>query len=53
MSLAKFGINKLSGRAQLKWRHIPKLRVPRQKHRKSTFLHEKLSERNLGNSDVP
>ena len=24
----RFGINQLSGRAQLKWHHIPKLRVP-------------------------
>ena len=33
----RFGINQPSGRAQLKWHHIPKLRV-RQKRRKSTFL---------------
>ena len=47
----RFGINQPSGRAQLKWHHIPKLRVPRQKRRKSTFLNEKLSESTLSISD--
>ena len=111
----RFGINQPSGRAQLKWHHIPKLRVPlsknaenrhfctksylralyplvmflklmlrivevlsnvlvlmsqvaalnwsdtmypnlghpRQKRRKSKSLHEKWSDSNLDNSDVP
>ena len=49
----RFGINQPSGRAQLKWHHIPKLRVPRQKRRKSTFLNKKLSESILFISDVP
>ena len=91
-----FGINQPSGRAQLKWHHIPNLvsktqkmflklmlswivevlsnvlvlisqvaalnwsdtiypnlGYPRQKRRKSTFLHEKWSERILSISDVP
>ena len=49
----RFGINQPSGRAQLKSHHIPKLRVPPSKRRKSTFLHEKLSESILSISDVP
>ena len=49
----RFGINQPSGRAQLKWHHITKLRVPREKRRKSTFLHEKWSESALSISDVP
>ena len=36
----RFGINQPSGRDQLKWHHIPKLRVPLSKRRKSNFLHE-------------
>ena len=47
-----FGINQPSGRAQLKWNHIPELRVPSQKRRKSRFLHEEWSESNLSISDV-
>ena len=31
----------------------PNLGYPRQKRRKTTFLHEKWSESNLDNSDVP
>ena len=49
----RLGINQPSGRAQLKWHHLPKLRVPRQKRRKSTFLNEKLSESILSISDLP
>ena len=49
----RFGINQPSGRAKLKSHHIPKLRVPPSKRRKSTFLHEKLSESILSISDVP
>ena len=49
----RFGINQPSGRAQLKSHLIPKLRVPPSKRRKSTFLHEKLSESILSISDVP
>ena len=48
----RFGINQLSGRAQLKYYHIPKLRLPRQKRRKSRFLHEGRSESTLFISDV-
>ena len=50
--LQRFGINQPSGRAQLKWHHIPKLRVTRQKRRKSTFLIQKWSESTLDASDV-
>ena len=49
----RFGINQPSGRTQLKSHLIPKLRVPPSKRRKSTFLHEKLSESILSISDVP
>ena len=49
----RFGINQPSGRAQLMSHHIPKLRVPPSKRRKSTFLNEKLSESILSISDVP
>ena len=38
----RFCINQPSGRAQLKWHHIPKLRVPPWKRRKSTFSHKKV-----------
>ena len=48
-----FGINQPSGRAQLKWHHIPELRVISQKRRKSRFFHEKWSESTLYISDVP
>ena len=47
----RVGINQPIGRAQLKWHRILKLRVPRQKRRKSTFLNEKLSESTLSISD--
>ena len=49
----RFGINQPSGRAQLKSHHIPKLRVPRQKRRKSIFLDEKWYESISSLSDVP
>ena len=41
--------------AALNWSHTiyPNLGCPRQKRRKSTLLHEKWSESNLDNSDVP
>ena len=41
--------------AALNWSHTiyPNLGYPRQKRRKSTFLHKKWSESNLDNSDVP
>ena len=41
--------------AALNWSDTiyPNLGYPRQKHRKSTLLHEKWSEGNLDNSDVP
>ena len=41
--------------AALNWSHTiyPNLGCPRQKRRKSTLLHEKCSESNLDNSDVP
>ena len=48
----RFGINQPSGRAQLKWHDIPNLGYPDQKRRKSTFLHEKLSESTVSISDV-
>ena len=51
--LQRFGINQPSGRAQLKWHHIPKLRVPPEKRRKSTFFHQNWSESTLSISDVP
>ena len=38
----RFGINQPSGRAQLKWHHIPKLRVPRQKRRKYKMFARKV-----------
>ena len=38
----RFCINQPSGCAQLKWHHIPKLRVPPWKRRKSTFSHKKV-----------
>ena len=49
----RFGINQPSGRAQLKWQHIPKLKLTHQKRRKSTFWIEKWSESSLDISDVP
>ena len=49
----RFGINQPSGRAQLKWHHIPNIRYSRQKRRKSTFWIEKWSESTLDISDVP
>ena len=49
----RFGVNQPSGRAQLKWHHIPKLKLTRQKRRKSTFWIEKWSENILDISDVP
>ena len=41
--------------AALNWSHTiyPNWGYPRQKRRKSTLLHEKWSESNLDNSDVP
>ena len=42
-----------SGRAQLKWSIYTDLGYPREKRRKSTFLHEKWSESALSISDVP
>ena len=48
----RFGINQPSGRAQLKWHHIPKLRVPPSKTPKIDILCEKWSERTLSISDV-
>ena len=49
----RFGINHPSGRAQLKWHHIPKLRVPPSKRLKWTILQEKRPESASNISDVP
>ena len=43
----RFGINQLSGRAQLKWHHIPKLRVPPSKTPKIDIFARKVIWKNF------
>ena len=43
----RFGINQLSGRAQLKWHHIPKLRVPPAKTPKIDIFERKVIWKNF------
>ena len=43
----RFGINQPSGRAQLKWRHIPKLRVPPSKTPEIDILARKVIWKNF------
>ena len=49
----RFGINQPSGRAQLNWHHIPKLRVAPSKTAKIDILIQKWSNSPLSISDVP
>ena len=49
----RFDINQPSGRAQLKWHHIPKLRVPPWITTKIDNFHEKWSLSTFCISDVP
>ena len=49
----RFGINQPSGRAQLKWHHIPKLGVPPSKTPKIDIFAQKVIWSTLSISDVP
>ena len=51
--LQRFRINQPSGRAQMKWHHIPKLRVPPSITSKIDILQENWSGSTLPISDVP